>query len=220
MENNGLIDATQGGEWYSIVSASFGELYMLIAETGMRYYETATQFTPSGATFAQPSDLLSVIQVYWIDNTSTGTRRTLHPLMVSERSRYIGRVGGDTERYELAGSTFTLYPSPAGLGRTYELIYIPQPTDCATLTSSDTIDVVTADGEEFLIWNACVKAHAKQESDPQLAIAERERYRTAVLEWANLRLFTDPQRRMVLDVNNDNWPYGYVDDADFWNRPR
>ena len=212
MENNGLIDQSVGGEWYSIASSAFGELYMLIAESGMRYYETATRFTPSGATIAQPSDLLASIGLDWIVNTTTGERRELRELMVQERAQYAAARSGDSVAYSLAATTFTIWPDPTGTNRTFELIYIPQPADLATLGASSTVDVVTADGEEFVIWAMAVKAIAKQEADPQLAISERERFRAQVLEWATLRAFNNPRRRQV----REDGGYGMGWDSSDW----
>lgn len=218
MENNGLIDASVGGEWYALVSEQFGELYMLIAESGMRYYETATQFTPAGATISQPADHLSTIGLDWIVNTTSGERRELEELMVQERAQYAGLKGGDTLAWTLAGQTFTLSPDPTGLARTYELIYIPQPPDLTTIGAAGVVDVVNADGEAFLVWGVAVKALAKSEADTQLAIAERERYRASVEEWAVLRAINNPRRRQVQRSLSDAFPYHQPDPGDWFYR--
>lgn len=215
MENNPHVDSTVGGEWYALLSEQFGELYGIVAESGMRYYETATQFIPAGATIAQPADHLATIGIDWIVNTSTGERRELVELMVQERQQYAALRGGDTVAFSLAGQTFSLWPTPAGTGRTFELLYIPQPPDLTLLSAVSTVDVVNADGEGFLVWGACVKALAKEEADTGLAERERERYRMSLTEWASLRAFNTPRRRQISEIDSDAFYPGNYDSADW-----
>lgn len=202
-------------EWNALLSEAYGELCGVVAETGLRYFErTQTLTTTGAASYDVPTDILALIGIdYLSDGTTTGSRRSLDEIMVQERTQW-GGLTGSARAFALAGDQLYLYPNPTS--GTYEWIYIPQATDLTSAGDSDLVDVVTPEGERFLIWCVAVKALAKSESDVQLAIAEREAAKEALREWAVLRAFNAPRRRIVREAGPDSC--GPWDEADWWNR--
>lgn len=208
METSGLITTA---EWKSLVSEQYGDLYSVVADSGYRYFEYLATLTTTGAAYvAEPTDHLATIAVLYVVDAS-GHRRRLRALSPQERPRWGGRTG-TAWFYEFVDDRIYLYPVPPS-GQSYELLYIPQPPDLTSYADSDIVDVVAPDGESFLIWGVAVKALAKQGSDVQLAMAEREQARTRLTEWAALREFSEP-RRPFLDYEDDVC----VDDASWWYR--
>lgn len=204
-------------EWNALISEAFGELWGIVAESGLRYWESSTTITATGAaSYDEPTDILATIGVdYLEDGTTTGTRRSLDEIMVQERSRW-GGLTGPARAYALADDQLYLYPRPTT--GTYEWIYIPQATDLSSYGDSDVVDLVTPDGERFLIWCVAVKALAKSESDASLAIVERDQAREVLREWAVLRAFNAPRRRIVREGTGLDLYGDYLDPADWWNR--
>jgi hypothetical protein len=167
-------------EWHALISTQYGELYQGVADVGGRYFEGTSAITATGAaSYALPSDHLSTIGVDRI--LSGGQRIALRPLEVQERNCYAGSVG-DASGYEVVGQNVVLRPKPSS--GSYELIYVPQPPDLTVLQDTDTVDVVTIDGLEFLVWGVTVKALSKKEGDVRLAMSEREAARARLIEWA------------------------------------
>lgn len=206
-------------EWKALISEQYGDLWSTVAETGLRYFETKTTITTDGSTsYAEPTDHYATVGVDFMINTTTGLRRELDEAMAQERVKWSG-LTGEARAYSLVDDRLYLYPVPPS-GQTYEWLYMQQPTDLANYGDSDVVDVVTPDGEAFLIWGVAVKAHAKGESDPMLAIQEREQARVRLAEWAALRAFTQPRRRVVKWNDEDRGPYSIdaFDSADWWNR--
>lgn len=197
-------------EWNELINEQYGDLFLSVANTGLRYFEAFSTINATGAaSYAEPTDLLSVVS---IDKVNTdGTRYGLRELMVQERNRFAGQTG-DALYYALSDDDIFLYPKPAS--GTYEMTYIPQSTDVSAYTDVDLLDVVTPDGEAFLIWGVAVKALAKSESDVMLAIQEREAARARLVEWATLRCFNSPRRRQI--VEEDDLSVG--DPGGWWNR--
>lgn len=221
-ENDGSIDSSVGGEWYALISAQYAELYSLVVETGCRNFETTQQYTSTGAqTLNEPTDHFMTVGIDRILNATTGERYELGELMASERQRFAGTTG-DAQCYTHVDTKYYLYPTPPA-GQLYELLYVAQPPDLTTYNGGQTVDVVNPAGEEFLIWGVVVKALAKSESDVTLAIAERERHREQLVEWATLRALNQPRRRVVTDAVGDMMidRYGMLDAFDpggWWNR--
>jgi hypothetical protein len=203
-------------EWNSLLAESYGELWGIVAETGLRYWETRVTITADGsASYDEPADVMATIGVDFLEQgTTTGTRRMLDEIMVQERSRWAG-VTGEAHAYTLVDDQLFLYPTP--LSGTYEWLYIPQPSDLNAFSDSDLVDVVTTDGERFLIWCTAVKALSKGENDVQLAMVERDSAREKLMQWAVLRAFNQPRRGIVREGPNRDWPYAF-DSADWRNR--
>lgn len=202
-------------EWNALISEAFGELWGLVAESGLRYWERTSQFTADGSeSYTEPVDMLAVISVEFLENgTTTGTRRFLDEIMMQERTRWIGMTG-EARVYELVDDQLYLYPRPSS--GEYLWRYIPQATDLSSYVDGDAVDLVTPEGERFIVWCVAVKALAKSESDVTLAIRERDQAGQALREWAAMRAFNAPRRRIVRD-GPDGFG-GVIDEADWWNR--
>ena len=203
-------------EWRGYISSAYAQLHSVLVSSGMRYFEGEYEITTDGgAYYALPSDLLSVIGVdYLVDGTSTGRREQLREMMVQERNRFTGVNGsGPATRWYLAGDNLYLAPTPPS-SQQYALLYVTQPAKLATDGSDDseTIDVVTPDGEQFLIWYAVFMARDKEESDVRSALRERESALERVREWAALRAFNSPREPMVREEFMEN----EGDPADWW----
>lgn len=206
-------DTIGAAEWQGLISEAYGELYSIVAETGLRYFETTSTITTTGAaSYTEPSDHLGTVLVYQLVNTA-GERRDLIELMSQEESRWAGIVG-EACCYTFVDDQVTLYPTPPA-GQTYKLAYVSQPPDLSTYATTDVVDVVNAFGESFLINGTLVKALPKLDEDVSVAMRERDRAGVQLEEWAILRALAQPRRRVVLDAEVD----GGYDGADWRNRP-
>ncbi len=197
LENDDHIDPE---EWLELVSEAYGELFSIVAGTGLRYFETAATLVTDGAAYVdEPTNHMSTMGLWYVP--TSGSRRRLTPIMSQELERWSGRTGSSAERYELIDSRINLYPTPPS-GQSYEMRYIPQAPEISGYASDACVDVVVAEGLSFMLWAVAVKAKAKKEKDAQLAIIERDRMADKVLEWAVNRAMVDPQRKIVDDVDN------------------
>lgn len=223
MENSARVS---DGEWRGLLSSAYADLHSILAASGMRYFEAVhiitvgttgtvsdsiasegvagalTSKRPAttgrGTHYQLPDDFLTSIGVDRVVSTTTGERRELTEMMMQERNLYAGATGTESVAYEIAGNILTLMPAPA-TAQVYELVYVPQPFDYSAASDLAKVDVVTPDGEQFLIWYMAVLALAKEESDTQVAREERERARSRVEEWATLRALISPRRRFVAE---------------------
>jgi hypothetical protein len=194
-------------EWKSLISETYGELWSIVSGTGLRYFETSTDITATGAaSYDEPEDHYSTVMVTKVE--SDGSETMLDPLMPQEEHFFRGMTG-DARRWTVPDDQLFLYPRPSS--GTYRWYYIQQPTDLADYADGDEVDVVTPDGESFLIWGTAVKALAKSEANVQLAMAERERYRQQLMVWAADRSITDHNYRVRRDVDGPydpgDWRY-------------
>lgn len=189
-------------EWKRRIGTVYGDLWGEIAKTGLRYFETRETITTTGAaSYDEPVALLATVGIDRV--YPDGTRRELRELMAQQRNRFAGRTG-DAVAYEHVDDQLYLWPRPP-TGQTYELLYIPQPPQLTEWADTDQVDVVTPDGEAFIIWGVKVGASDKEESDVRVAIGEREAARARVVEWATLKAFHQ-RRRIVVE---DDEPYFY-----------
>ncbi len=198
-------------EWKALISEKWGELYALVAGTGLRYFETESTITADGsASYDEPDDHLATIGVDFVID-SAGRRRQLYEVQVLERSAYAGRTG---EAFAFSHIDDQIYLHPNPTSGTYKLLYIPQPPDLSSFADGDEVDVVTPDGESFLIWSVAAMALPKSESDPSAAIGNAESARVRLVEWAAMRSFTQPRRRVAQDfdlysdADEGDWRWG------------
>jgi hypothetical protein len=180
------------------ISRQWGTLHGIVAGAGCRYFETSVEITADGSDSYDEEDnhLSSVRMARVLDD---GTERPLDELMSQEEWLFKGKTG-DAVAYTLIDDQIFLYPNPSS--GTYKLYYIPQPADLSSYDDSDLVDVVTADGLQFLIWAVAVQIHGALEGNAVLALQERERAREELMVWAAAR--SSQQRR---NVNED-----YLDD--------
>jgi hypothetical protein len=199
------------------LSTAFGELHGLVVSSGLRYFEAPQALTTTGgASFALPADHLGTVGVDYLD--PSGWRRALTELMPQERNIYT-QYGtwsglGWARAYSVIGQQLTLYPTPPS-GQSYEHIYVPQPLDLSDAADATSVDVVTPDGEDFLIWTSLVMAQAKEESDTSVAERKSAQARNRVIEWAQLRALHTVRRQIVdeglgwnQDLDPGDWRYG------------
>lgn len=193
-------------EWKHYISTSFAELFSLVAETGLRYFESTETITADGSeSYDEPSGMLSTVGIDYVVNAQ-GERRALRELMPQERNVYRG-LTGDAVAYELVDDQLFLWPKPST--GTYEWIYVPQPPDMSSSADATNVDVVTPDGEAFILWAVAVQAKEKEGTDSSRAVAERELCRERVLQWATIRMLHGARRKMVDDQDT------YFDSADW-----
>lgn len=211
MEND---DILSDAEWQRNLNSVNGKLHGLLAETGLRYFESEDEITTDGgADYALPSDYLSTIGVDYKADAS-GTRWELSEVMVQQRNLFSGSSAssGQARGWATVGQNLILYPTPPS-GQTYYHVYVPHATDISAVATSTSVDVVTPDGEQFIRWSLVVLAKAKEESDARLAMAERDAAEQRFREWAVLRALNSNRRVML--ANDDGI---YHDPGDWWPR--
>lgn len=194
-------DHIEHEEWLEIISEAYGELYSIVSDVARRYFERSSTLTTDGNSYvSEPSAHQSTIGLWYMP--STGRPYRLRELDPAQYDRWANRTGSYAERYEFIDDRLYLYPTPP-TGQDYVMRYIPQAPDLSGFASDDCVDVVTAEGEAFLIWGAVVKAKSKSESDVRLAVIERDRMAEKVRDWAINRSMTEP-RRMHVDFDDDD----------------
>jgi hypothetical protein len=197
-------------EWLALISESYGELFSIVAGSGLRYFERSATLTSDGNAYVdEPSAIQSLLGLWYAP--SSGRRHKLRPIQPQELGQYAGNTG-TARRYELIDDRIYLYPTPP-TGQDYEIRYIPQAPDLSEYASDECVDVVTAEGMAFLIWCTAVKALSKSETDVRLAMAERDRMAEKVLDWAINRMMLEPQRTIAdhdddCDEDEGAWGYG------------
>lgn len=200
-ENDENISEAQYKEW---LSTAYGEFYGIIAESGMRHFENEDEITSNGtATAALPDDYLATIGVDY-ETTPGGRRVELDELMAQERNIYSGATNASpATAYAIVGGNIVFYPTPAA-GQTYFHVYIPQPADLSNYGVSDTVDVITPDGEQFIIKAIAVEIKIKCDEDPRDMERGRDQARQRVVDWALARSFNTPRR---LQPSSDDYDY-------------
>lgn len=202
-------DQIAAAEWLALISEAYGELFSLVAGSGLRYFERSATLTTTGVAYvAEPTAIQSLVGLWYAP--TDGRRVRVRMLQAQELDRWAGVSGSQAERFELIDDRIYLYPTPP-TSQTYEIRYIPQAPDLSGFASDDCVDVITAEGEAFLIWGVTVKALSKSESDVRLAMAERDRLAGRVLDWAINRMMLDPQR-VIADHDDEptdagDWRY-------------
>lgn len=193
MENQELISTL---EWKESISTCYAELWSMVSETGLRYFEATESITATGAeSYTEPTAMMSTVGVDFVVSAQ-GERRALYELMPQERNLYRG-LTGEAVAYELVDDQLFLHPKPSS--GSYKWHYVPQPTDLSASADATTVDVVTPAGEAFLLWSVAVYAKEKEGTDSSVARQEAEKHRERVVQWATLRAMHNARRRMVDD---------------------
>lgn len=192
-ENHSAISDTTWQDW---ISTAYAQLYDVLRKSGMRYFESELSLTAQ--TTALPADFLALRSVDYVYDAA-GRRRELYCIMPGERNRFIAETGTDPVAYELVGSNVTVYPA-ASATKVCKLVYVPQPTKLNSPTATSTsVDVVTPDGEDFIVWSVALRARDKLEQD-MMAARDRVALAKANLEEdAFLRELENPRRPVVRD---------------------
>jgi hypothetical protein len=192
-------------EWNRMISTAWADLYSVVSSSGLRYFETASTITTTGATsYIEPSDHLSTVGVDYVD--SAGRRRPLRELMAQERG--MSGLTGDAIAWSLDDDRLYLYPVPPA-GQTYEWLYIQQPIQLTGEDDDFVVDVVTPDGEAFVMWGVAAMALHKEGSETRPAREEREAARRRVEDWALLRSINSLRRPVHEGENLPGWEAEY-----------
>jgi hypothetical protein len=196
-------------EWKTLISEQYGELYAIVADAGLRYFEKIANISTTGSpTYGEPADHLGTVMVLRV--FPSGERRRLRESVTQEMHRLQG-VTGDARKYALVDRLIYLLPVPP-TGQQYEIRYVPQPADLSGALDADEVDVVNPAGESFLIWGVAVKAHAKGSStDIQTAIAERNAAKLDLMQWAADRALLQPRLRFVDEGDDCDGDGGWRD---------
>jgi hypothetical protein len=199
LENHAVISTA---EWKSLISRAYGELYTIVANAGLRYFEYTSDAVSNGTNvLAEVDDHFETVVLAYKYQDSPAAYRDLRELMAQEQSIHSGQSGQSARGFCLVDDQILLFPTPPS-GQTYQMRYVPQPPNLGEYADADVIDVVTPDGLEFLIWSVAIKAMAKTEADARLAVSEREAARARFTEAVQLRALNTPRRR-VLDIEFD-----------------
>jgi hypothetical protein len=159
-------DSISPAEWRRYVSSVYAQLYKKFAFSGLRYFEDTLALTAQSTPL--PDDHLSTLGIDWIIDATTDRRKPLREISYQQRWRYIGRGASRSLVYEHAGANLVLHPPPQA-DQDYELLYIPQPPILTSAGDETVIDVITPDGEDFVIWNVVVAAKEKLDRDTKAA---------------------------------------------------
>jgi len=181
-----------------------------VANTGF----SITDMRGGGGSYSLPPNYLSTVGVEYVVSTATNERRPLSELMVQERHQFSGR-SGTAMAYSIKGHQIFLHPNPTA-GQRYVHTYAPQAVDLSSTPTAAVIDVVTPDGEEFIVAHVALKILTKEEAEQGLLVSlkdDRNDARARLHEWAVLRALNSP-RRPVLEGFSDV----FRDEGEFWPR--
>jgi len=190
----------------SLISEQYGHLYSIVVKAGLRYFEAdpPQTITASGlVSYPLPDDHDCTIGIDRVVD-SAGRTDQLDELMIQERNAYAGAVG-DAYYYSVVGQSIVLFPTPSS--GTYLHLYVPQAPDISALNDTDEVDVVTADGEAFLIYGVAAKLCAKTEVDPRLVTSERDAAEGRFIVDVGMRAIVNPRRRIVRPTPLDEYYY-------------
>ncbi len=198
-------------EWKALISEEYARLYGIVVKSGMRYFETTVSITATGATsYPLPSDHDETIGIDRVLD-STGRKLQLGEMMIQERNAWSGQTA-DAIAYSLVGQTIVFFPRPTT--GTYQHVYVAQSPDLSALADTAPVDVVTGDGEAFLIWGVAAKALPKTESDTTSAVQEREAAAMRFADDVQMRALVNPRRRIVMRGGGGGGYGGYGSGAD------
>jgi hypothetical protein len=193
-------DAVDTDEYKGRISTAYAELASILVSSGLRYFEDEQSFAATsladdgagGGSIALPADYLATIGV----DRQVGERWCqLDELMVQERNTF-SSSRRSAQAWTTIGQKLHLYPRPPA-SDAYRHLYVPQPADLSAEDDETDVDVVTPDGEAFIVWSVAVALSVRDETDARDAMAERERARARVEKWAVLRSFNTPRRRVI-----------------------
>lgn len=196
-------------EWKSRISNKYGDLWSTVSGTGLRYFETSTTITATGATsYQEPADIDSTVLITRV--LTDGRELQIDPLEAPEEGALKGRTG-DAWRFSLIDDQLYLYPKPSS--GTYKWYYRQQPTDLSAYDDSQLVDVCCAYGLQFLIWGVVADALPKSDGDPAYAAMQASKYEDKLMNWAVDRLSLESPRQLVRVLDALPW-----DSAEYFYR--
>lgn len=185
-------------EWKALISEKYGEHWGVIAETGCLYHHRTATITATGAaSYAEPADHMSTIGMDLV--RSDGSRREVTELQIQERNLFAGQVG-EAFFFRHVDDLIFLHPNPSS--GTYELLYIPQPTDISEYADDQPVDLMTADGAAALIWGVAAMAADKSEANLQFKLRQEELATERLRMWAINKSLLEPRRRVITDPHD------------------
>jgi hypothetical protein len=170
MENTQFITDAQWAEWFN---HAYLNLRRKLANTFEDYNTTSYDFSTTSGTadYSVPTGFLKLRKVFRVLDSGTSSEREIPLTRMNWNQGSLNRYTTESRMYMLRGSNLRLWPMPQS-ALDYRMYYVPAPT---TLTATST-DVEFEFGfDEFCIWDAVVKAKTAEESDPSVALAERNR---------------------------------------------
>lgn len=191
-------------ELTGLINVSYKDLYGTLVEHALHRAEETETYTADGSTsYNLPSDLYSVLNVYWVTDG-----RRIRLARHSDRLKPGTSDTGDAVTYRVRGSTLVFFPTPES--GTYELEYIPVPGDL--VADASTLDGVLG-WEEYVVLDVSIKVLVKEGSlaEAELLRAERERLLRRIEAQASRDEFTET--RVVENVNGSAFEEG-----SFWPR--
>lgn len=146
-------------------------------------------------------------KILGVEVTTNGVRSELSRWNWKSRPALLADgVSGPPHFYRWVSYTVQIIPS-VPTATPYVIAAIPPYVDLAE--DDDTLD--GRDGwEEWIVWDAAIKAMVKEETDTREAVAERDRVLLRIKSQMKKRDFAHPHR--VVDRDPIDWPYP-------WGRP-
>lgn len=155
-------------ELNALINTSYAELYGTLVRYGMhRDEELATVVTDGTAKYQLPADIYAVLGVYRVETNGDRTYLSRHDHRLRPNQ---SRTQAKAHTYRVVGANMEFNPIPTS--GTYELVYIPVPGEMSA--DEDQIDGVLG-WEEYVVIDVAIKLKQKEDSDPALLMAERER---------------------------------------------
>jgi hypothetical protein len=199
-------DHISAAEWLALISEVYAcDVVQVVADTGLRYFETTATLTTTGAAYvSEPSGIAKTVRLDYID--SSNIRHEVQEVNSHEQAGLSALTGTVAVFYALVDDRIYLYPTPA-TGQTYELLYVPQSPDTSEYASDVCLDLVNGDGEACLYWGVAALALAKAKQDASLHIQMQEKHRDRLQGWAADRAITQARRQHAADEYAER--YGY-----------
>jgi hypothetical protein len=198
MTNN---QARSDTDFQGHIAEVYNEMHEIVAEVGLRLFESTSTLTASGASSYALSSLTStangLLHALRIARVNSDNSETpLDELMPGEDWALKGTTG-DATHFTLVDHTLYLYPNPSS--GTYKLYWVPQPTDYSAVATSTSIDVLCSAGERFILWGVAAIIHSELEGNAITAFREKERAADDLRMWAAQRMLMRPRRRIPDD---------------------
>jgi len=192
------IGGSDTSEWHRLISEVWAQdVFQVVADTGLRYWETTSTLTTTGAAYvSEPSNIAKVMRLDYIDGSSK--RHKVQPAGSHEQVWLDALTGTVALYFAVVDDRVYLYPTPS-TGQTYEMLYIPQAPDLSGYASDACVDVVSADGEACVIWGVAALAKIKASQDAQVYLQKQEQHRDRLQGWAADRLIAYAQTRPAAD---------------------
>lgn len=198
-------------EWNSMISQSRKELYDIILQKFGNDYYLAAPYTYTTSQNLQfyplPDDFYKLLGVEVALNPGDPSSWvTIKKFEFIQRNLWnypnVYTFYGITNlRYRLEDNNLYIVPVPTG-GETIRIWYAPRPNQL--LNDTDIVDGVSG-WEEYIVADCCIKALAKEESDPSVFIDQKQALLTRIEEVAENRDIGEPETVSDSKMRNFAW---------------